>query len=166
MSMVFQNYALYPNMTVYGNIAYSLKIRKVPKKTIDQKVREVARILEIESLLDRKPTALSGGQKQRIAIARMMLKNAPIVILDEATASVDPENERQLQEAFEALTRDKTVIMIAHRLSTVRKADQILVLDGGRIVGCATHSDLLRSCETYREIALSQLSAAELGQEG
>lgn len=62
MSMVFQNYALYPNMTVYGNIAYSLKIRKVPKKEIDQRVREVARILEIESLLDRKPAALSGGQ--------------------------------------------------------------------------------------------------------
>lgn len=63
MSMVFQNYALYPNMTVYGNIAYSLKIRKVPKKEIDQRVREVARILEIESLLDRKPAALSGGPK-------------------------------------------------------------------------------------------------------
>ena len=95
-----------------------------------------------------------------------MLKDAPVIILDEATASVDPENERQLQEAFEALTRDKTVIMIAHRLSTVRKADQILVLDGGRIVGRGTHSALLRSCETYREIALSQLSAAELGEEG
>ena len=110
--------------------------------------------------------SLSGGERQRISLARAMLKDAPVIIMDEATASVDPENERQLQEAFEALTRDKTVIMIAHRLSTVRKADQILVLDGGRIVGCGTHSDLLRSCETYREIALSQLSAAELGQEG
>ena len=95
-----------------------------------------------------------------------MLKDAPIIILDEATANVDPENEDRLQKAIEALTRDKTIIMIAHRLKTVRNADQILVLDGGRIVGCGTHSALLRSCETYREIALSQLSAAELGEEG
>ena len=78
MSMVFQNYALYPNMTVYGNIAYSLKIRKVPKKTIDQKVREVARILEIESLLDRKPAALSGGQKQRVAIGAAIIRQPSI----------------------------------------------------------------------------------------
>ena len=83
MSMVFQNYALYPNMTVYGNIAYSLKIRKVPKKTIDQKVREVARILEIESLLDRKPAALSGGQKQRVAIARALMLKPDILCFDE-----------------------------------------------------------------------------------
>ena len=69
MSMVFQNYALYPNMTVYGNIAYALKVRKLPKQEIDRKVREVADILEIGQLLDRKPVALSGGQKQRVAIA-------------------------------------------------------------------------------------------------
>lgn len=82
---------------------------------------------------------LSGGEKQRISIARAMLKDAPIVILDEATANVDPENEDRLQKAIEALTRDKTIIMIAHRLKTVRHADQILVVDHGRIVQQGTH---------------------------
>ena len=77
---------------------------------------------------------LSGGEKQRISIASAMLKNAPIIILDEATSSVDPENEDELQRAIEALTHDKTIIMIAHRLKTVRNADQILVLDNAHIV--------------------------------
>ena len=77
---------------------------------------------------------LSGGEKQRISIARAILKDAPIIIFDEATANVDPENEDKLQEAMEALMQDKTIIMIAHRLKTVRNADQILALDGGQIV--------------------------------
>lgn len=85
---------------------------------------------------------LSGGEKQRISIARAMLKNAPIVILDEATASVDPENEKELQEAIDALTQNKTIIMIAHRLKTVRHANQILVLDNGHIVQQGTHEEL------------------------
>ena len=86
---------------------------------------------------------LSGGDKQRISIARAMLKDAPIVILDEATANVDPENEDRLQKAIEALTRDKTIIMIAHRLKTVCHADQILVVDHGRIVQQGTHEQLI-----------------------
>ena len=85
---------------------------------------------------------LSGGERQRISIARAMLKNAPIVILDEATASVDPENEKELQEAIDALTQNKTIIMIAHRLKTVRHANQILVLDNGHIVQQGTHEEL------------------------
>ena len=86
---------------------------------------------------------LSGGERQRIAIARAMLKDAPIVILDEATANVDPENEDRLQKAIEVLTRDKTIIMIAHRLKTVCHADQILVVDHGRIVQQGTHEQLI-----------------------
>ena len=74
MAMVFQNYALYPNMTVYGNLAYALKIRKVPKKEIQERVHQVAKILEIESLLDRRPSALSGGQKQRVAIGSAIIR--------------------------------------------------------------------------------------------
>lgn len=85
-----------------------------------------------ETILGEGGATLSGGEKQRISIARAMLKDAPLIILDEATASVDPENEEQLQQAINALTQDKTIIMIAHRLKTVRNADQILVLNGGK----------------------------------
>ncbi len=91
---------------------------------------------------------LSGGEKQRISIARAILKDAPIIILDEATANVDPENEDKLIAAFDALTENKTVIMIAHRLKTIRNADQIAVLDGGKI-SSGTHEELLRSSEKY-----------------
>ena len=94
---------------------------------------------------------LSGGEKQRISIARCLLKDAPIVIFDEATANVDPENEDQLQRAMEALTREKTVLMIAHRLKTVRGADQILVVDQGRIVQKGTHDELIQQAGIYRD---------------
>ncbi len=91
---------------------------------------------------------LSGGEKQRISIARAILKDAPIIILDEATANVDPENEDKLIAAFDALTENKTVIMIAHRLKTIRNADKIVILDGGTI-NSGTHEELLRSNEKY-----------------
>ena len=92
-----------------------------------------------------------GGERQRIAIARAMLKDAPVIILDEATANVDPENEDRLQKAIEALTRDKTILMIAHRLKTVRGADQILVLDGGKIVQRGTHDELIQEDGIYAD---------------
>ena len=94
--------------------------------------------------------SLSGGERQRISIARAILKDAPIVILDEATASVDPENERELQQAIAELTKDKTILMIAHRLSTIRNADQILVLDKGCIVQQGTHQALMQQEGLYR----------------
>ncbi|MGP1505250.1 multidrug ABC transporter ATP-binding protein [Eggerthia catenaformis] len=93
---------------------------------------------------------LSGGEKQRISIARAILKDAPIIILDEATASVDPENERELQRAILELTKNKTLLMIAHRLNTVRRADQILVLDNGRIVQKGNHQQLMHQEGLYR----------------
>lgn len=96
-------------------------------------------------------STISGGEKQRISIARAILKNAPIIILDEATANVDPENERDLQRAIAELTQDKTVIMIAHRLKTVRHADQIIVLEAGRIVQRGTHDELMREQGIYSD---------------
>lgn len=102
---------------------------------------------------------LSGGERQRISIARAMLKDAPIVILDEATANVDPENEKDLVEAIEELTHDKTVVMIAHRLKTVRNADMIFVADGGRIVRQGTHDELIGQDGLYRKFVVERRKA-------
>ncbi len=105
---------------------------------------------QYETVIDEKGASFSGGEKQRISIARAMMKNAPIVILDEATANVDPENEKELMEAIKALTKEKTVIMIAHRLKTVRDADQIFVLDKGKIVQKGAHNELMKQEGIYR----------------
>lgn len=147
ISMVFQNVYLFAD-TVENNIKFGC-----PDATHEQVV-EAARKACCDDFIEALPdgyntvigeggASLSGGEKQRIAIARAMLKDAPIIILDEATANVDPENEDRLQKAIEALTRDKTIIMIAHRLKTVRHADQILVVDHGRIVQQGTHEQLI-----------------------
>lgn len=103
---------------------------------------------------------LSGGEKQRISIARAILKDSPIIIFDEATANVDPENEDKLQKAMEELMKDKTIIMIAHRLKTVQKANQILVLDGGRIVQKGSHKELARQSGLYQDFLNSRKEAA------
>ena len=95
-------------------------------------------------------STLSGGEKQRISIARAMLKNAPIVILDEATASIDPENEHLIQQAISNLTHGKTIIVIAHRLATIENADQILVIDDGKVVQKGLHSILIQQDGIYR----------------
>ena len=155
ISMVFQNVYLF-NDTVENNIRFGC-----PDADHEQVV-EAAKaacchefITELpdgyDTVLGEGGGTLSGGEKQRISIARAILKDAPIVILDEATANVDPENEAQLQSAIEALTKGKTLIMIAHRLKTVRHADQILVLDGGHIVQRGTHEELIHQQGLYAE---------------
>ncbi len=103
-----------------------------------------------ETIVGEGGATLSGGEKQRIAIARAIMKDAPIIILDEATANVDPENERELTEAIENLTKKKTIIMIAHRLKTVRNADQIIVIDKGKVVQKGKHDQLMREDGIYR----------------
>ena len=104
--------------------------------------------------------SLSGGEKQRISIARAIMKDAPIIVLDEATANVDPENEAELMKAVEALTKEKTIIMIAHRLKTVRKADNILVISGGKIAQQGTHDELMAKDGIYRTFVESRREAA------
>ena len=104
--------------------------------------------------------SLSGGEKQRISIARAMMKNAPVIFLDEATANVDPENENELMHAIQALTAEKTVIMIAHRLKTVERADQIIVVDRGKIVQQGTHAELMEQDGIYRNFIGERREAA------
>jgi ATP-binding cassette, subfamily B, bacterial IrtB/YbtQ len=94
-------------------------------------------------------SALSGGEKQRISIARAILKNAPIVLLDEATASIDPENELLIQQAIDSLVQSKTLIVIAHKLSTIQNADQILVIEGGKIIERGNHGELIKNGNLY-----------------
>ena len=155
VSMVFQRVYLFAD-TVENNIKFGC-----PDATHEQVV-EVAKKACCHDFISALPdgyntvigeggATLSGGEKQRISIARCLLKDAPIVIFDEATANVDPENEDQLQKAMEALTREKTVLMIAHRLKTVRGADQILVVDQGRIVQRGTHDELIQQMGIYRD---------------
>ena len=103
----------------------------------------------MDTVIGAKGTYLSGGEQQRVALARAILKDAPIVILDEATAFADPENEALIQKAFAKLTKDRTVIMIAHRLSTVVGADKIIVLDSGRVAEEGVHSDLAKAGGLY-----------------
>ena len=136
----------------------------------DEQVKAAARAAQCEEFIQKLPQGydtpageagkrLSGGEKQRIAIARMMLKNAPIVILDEATAFTDPENEDKIQRSIAALTRGKTLLVIAHRLSTIRNADNIVVLKQGNIIAQGTQEQLLQSCPLYQEMWQAHIGA-------
>ena len=153
-AMVFQNVYLFDD-TVAANIGFGRA--GATREEIEEAARRACCydfIMELPQGFDTRVgeggAALSGGQKQRISIARALLKDAPIIILDEATASVDPENEALIQHAIAELTADKTVVAIAHRLATIRNADQILVVDGGGIAQRGTHDDLLQQEGTYR----------------
>jgi ATP-binding cassette subfamily B protein IrtA len=109
---------------------------------------------------------LSGGERQRITIARAILKPASVIILDEATAYADPENESQIQQAINRLVRGKTLIVVAHRLSTIRNADQILIIDGGKLVARGAHDELRASCPLYETMWRQYISAADTAEEG
>ena len=109
-----------------------------------------------QTLVGEGGSTLSGGEKQRISIARALLKNAPIVLLDEATASLDPQNEVWIQKAIDALVEDKTVVIIAHRLRSIQNADQIIVLDKGRVAEKGNHEQLLKNNGLYSRLWMEQ----------
>ena len=163
ISMVFQNVYLFAD-TIENNIKFGC-----PDATHEDVVEAAKKACchdFIVALPDGYNTiigegggTLSGGEKQRISIARAILKDAPIIILDEATSSVDPENEDELQRAIEALTHDKTIIMIAHRLKTVRNADQILVLNNTHIVQRGTHNELIQQNGLYSDFVKARKEA-------
>ncbi|WP_449316185.1 ABC transporter ATP-binding protein [Rubneribacter sp.] len=164
VSMVFQNVYLF-NDTVENNIKFG-----VPDATHEQVVQAAkrARCHEFisalpqgyDTVLEEGGASLSGGERQRVSIARAIMKDAPIVILDEATSSVDPENEHELMAAIAELTRGKTLVAIAHRLNTVADADQIIVVDEGRIVQRGTHEELMRDTGIYRDFVNLRREAA------
>lgn len=162
-SFVFQRVYLFED-TVANNIRFGR-----PDATMDEVVDAAKKACchefitalpeGYDTVIGEGGASLSGGEKQRISIARAILKDAPIIILDEATANVDPESERELMTAINALTRQKTILMIAHRLNTVRRADQILVVDQGKIVQRGTHEELLAQEGIYRRFVAERQEA-------
>ena len=164
-SIVFQNVYLFED-TIENNIKFG-RADATHEKVVEAAKKACCHdfIMALpegyNTLVGEGGASLSGGERQRISIARAILKDAPIIILDEATASVDPENERELQRAITELTKNKTILMIAHRLSTVRNADQIVVLDKGEIVQRGTHRELMQEQGLYRRFI--QMREAAIG---
>lgn len=162
-SMVFQDVYLF-NDTLEANIAFGTA------GATHEQVVEAAKRARCHDFISALPdgydtivgeggASLSGGERQRISIARALLKGAPIVVLDEATASIDPENEQLIQQALTELTREKTVVVIAHRLATIEHADQILVVEDGTVIQRGTHEELLAQEGVYRRFVEARAEA-------
>lgn len=157
-----------------GTIASNLRFGNA--EASDAQVVQAAQIAQAEEFIEEKPekyespisqggTNVSGGQKQRLAIARAIAKHPRIFVFDDSFSALDLKTDAALRKALGEQVQDSTMIIVAQRISTILHADQILVLEEGKIVGKGTHEELLRSCEVYQQIAKSQLSAAELGLE-
>ena len=162
-SFVFQNVFLFHD-TIANNIRFGR-----PDASMDEVISAAKKacchdfIMALpegyETVIGENGASLSGGERQRISIARAIMKDAPIIILDEATANVDPENEKDLMEAIDALTKEKTILMIAHRLKTVRNADKIFVVDKGKIVQEGSHDQLMQKEGIYKNFILARKQA-------
>ena len=168
ISLVSQNVVLF-NDTVAGNIAYGA-LSEAPREAIIEAAREAHAMEFIEQLTDgldtlvgENGTLLSGGQRQRLAIARALLKDAPVLILDEATSALDSESERVIQDALAEVMKHRTTLVIAHRLSTIENADQVIVLDHGRVVEQGAHADLIALDGIYARLHRTQLGGEGAG---
>ncbi|MDR2767268.1 MAG: sn-glycerol-3-phosphate ABC transporter ATP-binding protein UgpC [Treponema sp.] len=144
IAMVFQNYALYPHMSVYENMAFGLKIKKVPRDEIDRRVRETAGILDIEKFLDRKPRALSGGQRQRVAVGRAIVRNPKVFLFDEPLSNLDAKLRVQMRAELSGLhvRLNATMIYVTHdQVEAMTMADKIVVMKDGRVqqIGSPLH---------------------------
>ena len=145
IAMVFQSYALYPHMTVYENMAFALKLRKMPKDEIDQKVREAAEILDITQYLDRKPKALSGGQRQRVAIGRAIVRDPQVFLMDEPLSNLDAKLRNQMRAEIIKLRQriDTTFIYVTHdQTEAMTLGDRIVIMKDGFIQQIGTPQEV------------------------
>ena len=153
--------------TIESNLRYA------DANATEEELRQAAEIAQASEFISAMPNGMgeeisqggsnvSGGQKQRLAIARALVKKPPVYIFDDSFSALDFKTDLALRKALNETTGDSTILIVAQRIATIKNADQIVVLDEGKVVGVGTHRDLMESCETYREIALSQLSKEEL----
>ena len=149
LNTVFQKYALFPHMSVYQNIAFGLKIKNKSDAYIKDKIKYALKLVNLEGFEKRKPTSLSGGQQQRIAIARAIISNPRILIFDEATSALDYESESIIQNNLQEICKGRTVLIIAHRLSTLKDANKIMVIDNGELVEFDTKEKLMSNQGLY-----------------
>lgn len=160
IAMVFQSYALYPTMTVRENIEFGLKIRKMPQAAIDEEVARVAKLLQIEHLLARKPAQLSGGQQQRVAIARALCMKPKIMLFDGPTSALDPEMVKEVLDTMVGLAEDgMTMLCVTHEMGFARTvANRVIFMDKGEIVEQASPDDFFDRPQSDRtRLFLSQI---------
>jgi subfamily B ATP-binding cassette protein MsbA len=170
IALVSQNVVLF-NDTVAGNIAYGA-LAGAPRDAIIKAATDahsmefIGQLPEgLDTLVGENGTLLSGGQRQRLAIARALLKDAPILILDEATSALDSESERAIQEALAVVMKHRTTLVIAHRLSTIENADQVIVLEQGRVTEAGTHDELLAREGSYAKLYHTQFGHERASEE-
>jgi ATP-binding cassette subfamily B protein len=165
ISFISQDYGILPGNTVSENVESALILSGCSGSLAADRTREILEKVELSEYSGRRAAKLSSGQKQRLAIARALLKDAKIYIFDDSFSALDFSTDAALRAALAEDVSDATVIIVAQRINTIAGADQIIVLDEGRLAGIGTHSELLDSCKVYREIAMSQLSEEELAEQ-
>ena len=156
IGFVFQEPNLLPDFSIFENVAVPGYMSNSSKKEINELATRLLEKMEMQGHFKKNPSQISGGQKQRISIARAVLNNPPILILDEATSALDTESEKLVQEAINNLMKSRTSIVIAHRLSTIQNADEILVINDGRITERGTHLELMNQDGIYQKLTAMQ----------
>ena len=163
IGMVFQHFNLFNNLNVIKNLMLApVDLKKASKEEAREQALAMLARVGLEDKASAYPAQLSGGQKQRLSIARALSRKPEILVFDDSFSALDYKTDAKLREGLNEKLGDTTKIIVAQRISTIRHADKIIVLDRGEAVGMGTHDELMKNCDVYKEIALSQLSAAEL----
>ena len=149
-AVILPDYSVFPNMTPEQNVAYAMKNRKLSKEETESEVRKLLELVNLRKPDKRKVKELSSQDKYKVALARALASEPQILLLDEATSALDNGSQNKIVELLNSLKNDKTIIIVAHRLSTIIGADKIYMLDNGEILNHGTHRELMKNCEEYR----------------